>query len=168
MIWEDAWLLHASCSHTTTLSLTLLTQVTTLYEWLGGIETWLCVSEWVINFCQDMAFDYGYLSESFETSVPWNRYDDDTVPLYSHLSRPLTHYRVVDLCRNVKDRVVADCKRHGVTKHPLISCRVRQTYDAGACVYFYIALNYSTVGDLVPTLWRTLRCIYAVMVQSGV
>ena len=45
--------------------------------------------------------------------------------------------------------MVSECKRHGVTKHPLISCRVTQTYDAGACVYFYLALNYSTVGDPV-------------------
>ena len=62
---------------------------------------------------------------------------------------PCTLFIVIDLCRNVKDRVVSECKRHGVTKHPLISCRVTQTYDAGACVYFYLALNYSTVGDPV-------------------
>lgn len=31
--------------------------------------------------------------------------------------------------------------RH-LTKPILITCRVTQTYDAGACVYFYFAFNY--------------------------
>jgi len=31
--------------------------------------------------------------------------------------------RVLELCRNVKDRVLAECERHGVTLPPLISCR---------------------------------------------
>jgi len=81
----------------------------------------------VIAYARDFAFDYSYLAESFETSVPWSR--------------------VLELCRNVKDRVLAECERHGVTLPPLISCRVTQTYDAGACVYFYLAFNYTGVSD---------------------
>ncbi len=32
--------------------------------------------------------------------------------------------------------------KHGIVKPALITCRVTQTYDAGACVYFYFAFNY--------------------------
>lgn len=33
----------------------------------------------------------------------------------------------------------------------MISCRVTQTYDAGACVYFYFGYNYSNVENPVET-----------------
>lgn len=83
-----------------------------------------------IAYIRDLAFDYCYLAESFETSVPWSR--------------------VLELCRNVKDRVCRECERHGVNTakyKPLISARVTQTYDAGACVYFYLAFNYTGVSN---------------------
>jgi alkyldihydroxyacetonephosphate synthase len=76
----------------------------------GGLDKW-------VFFCQ-----YGVVSESFETSAPWDR--------------------VVDLCRNVKFRVKKECDRHGIRQAPLISCRVTQSYDSGACIYFYLAFNY--------------------------
>ena len=54
---------------------------------------------------QDLAFDYTYLAESFETSVPWSR--------------------VTELVRNVKSRVRRECVKHGikVEDQPLISAR---------------------------------------------
>uniref|UniRef100_A0A8B9J6L6 Alkylglycerone-phosphate synthase n=1 Tax=Astyanax mexicanus TaxID=7994 RepID=A0A8B9J6L6_ASTMX len=55
--------------------------------------------------------------------------------------------RVLDLCRNVKERIVRECKERGVQFPPLSTCRVTQTYDAGACVYFYFAFNYRGLGD---------------------
>lgn len=69
-----------------------------------------------------MALDYGVVAESFETSVPWDR--------------------CTDLCRNVKERLRQEIKKNGITKPALITCRVTQTYDAGACIYFYFAFNY--------------------------
>ncbi|GAV08142.1 hypothetical protein RvY_17878-2 [Ramazzottius varieornatus] len=76
----------------------------------------------VIAYLRDLGLDYGVVSESFETSAPWDR--------------------IVDLCRNVKFRVKKECLRLGVKHPPLISCRVTQSYDTGACVYFYFAFNY--------------------------
>ncbi len=79
-----------------------------------------------------MGLDYGIVAESFETSVPWDR--------------------CLDLCRNVKDRLRQEVKKYIVSKPALITCRVTQTYDAGACVYFYFAFNYQdgiTGGDPV-------------------
>lgn len=43
-----------------------------------------------------------------------------------------------------------ECEKLGV-KYYLISCRVTQTYDAGACVYFYFGFNYSEIKDPVET-----------------
>lgn len=41
-----------------------------------------------------------------------------------------------------------ECEKLGV-KYYLISCRVTQTYDAGACVYFYFGFNYSQLPNPV-------------------
>ena len=46
-----------------------------------------------------------------------------------------------------KGRVEQECERYGITKPPLISARVTQTYDVGACVYFYLAFSYLSVND---------------------
>ncbi|XP_075558835.1 alkyldihydroxyacetonephosphate synthase isoform X1 [Dermacentor variabilis] len=83
----------------------------------------------VIAYIRDLGMDFSVVAESFETSVPWDR--------------------VVDLCRNVKDVIMRESRNHGVSLPPLSSCRVTQTYDAGACVYFYFAFNYSGVADPV-------------------
>ena len=52
---------------------------------------------------QDLGFEYSVVSESFETSVPWDR--------------------VLDLCRNVKDRILRECKERGVQFPPYATCR---------------------------------------------
>lgn len=66
------------------------------------------------------------MAESFETSVPWDRCEQ--------------------LCNNTKQRVVKECVRAGVTRF-LISCRVTQTYDAGAAVYFYFGFSYANIDN---------------------
>uniref|UniRef100_A0A8C6PXD8 Alkylglycerone-phosphate synthase n=1 Tax=Nothobranchius furzeri TaxID=105023 RepID=A0A8C6PXD8_NOTFU len=81
----------------------------------------------VIAYLRDLGMDYFVIGESFETSVPWDR--------------------VLDICRNVKARIVQECKDRGVQFQPLSTCRVTQTYDAGACVYFYFAFNYRGLSD---------------------
>ena len=66
---------------------------------------------YVIAYIRDLALEYSVVAESFETSVPWDR--------------------VLDLCRNTKDRIHRECKERGVHFKPYVSCRVTQTYDAG-------------------------------------
>ncbi|XP_054713669.1 alkyldihydroxyacetonephosphate synthase, peroxisomal-like [Uloborus diversus] len=85
----------------------------------------------VIAYIRDLGLDYGVVSESFETSVPWDR--------------------VTDLCRNVKDRIQREVRGHGIQFPAFASCRVTQSYDVGACVYFYFAFNYQGVSDPVHT-----------------
>ena len=76
----------------------------------------------VIAYLRDLGFEYFFIAESFETSVPWDR--------------------VADLCRNVKENIKRTCVELGIKVPPMVTCRVTQTYDAGACVYFYFGFNY--------------------------
>jgi alkyldihydroxyacetonephosphate synthase len=82
----------------------------------------------VIAYIRDLALEYGIVAESFETSVPWDR--------------------CTQLCHNVKERVRIECKKHDI-QYYMISCRVTQTYDAGACVYFYFGFRYNLNTDPV-------------------
>ncbi|KZC04648.1 Alkyldihydroxyacetonephosphate synthase, partial [Dufourea novaeangliae] len=88
------------------------------------------VLTFVIAYIRDLGLDYNILAESFETSVSWNR--------------------ALSLCRNVKSRVARECYKHKID-HYFISCRVTQIYDAGCCIYFYMALNYINLSDPVET-----------------
>lgn len=82
----------------------------------------------VIAYIRDFAMHQGIVAESFETSVPWDRCSK--------------------LCRCVKQRVVSECYKHKIS-HYTISCRVTQTYDAGACVYFYFGFRGLGIADPV-------------------
>ncbi|CAK9804017.1 Alkyldihydroxyacetonephosphate synthase [Anthophora plagiata] len=88
------------------------------------------VLTFVIAYIRDLGLDYYVLSESFETSVSWNR--------------------ALSLCRNVKSRVARECYSRGIEQY-LISCRITQTYDAGCCVYFYMAFNYKNLENPIDT-----------------
>ncbi|NXC80026.1 ADAS protein, partial [Cercotrichas coryphoeus] len=94
----------------------------------------------------DLGLDYYVIGESFETSVPWDR--------------------VLDLCRNVKERIVRECKEKGVQFAPLSTCRVTQTYDAGACVYFYFAFNYRGISDPIH-VYEQIEVMYKATIVKG-
>ncbi|NWX26493.1 ADAS protein, partial [Notiomystis cincta] len=94
----------------------------------------------------DLGLDYYVIGESFETSVPWDR--------------------VLDLCRNVKERIVRECKEKGVQFAPLSTCRVTQTYDAGACVYFYFAFNYRGISDPIH-VYEQIEVMYRGTIVKG-
>ncbi|XP_017791004.1 PREDICTED: alkyldihydroxyacetonephosphate synthase [Habropoda laboriosa] len=88
------------------------------------------VLTFVIAYIRDLGLDYYILSESFETSVSWNR--------------------ALSLCRNVKSRVARECYSRGIEQY-YVSCRITQTYDAGCCVYFYMAFNYKNLENPIDT-----------------
>ncbi|XP_065190738.1 alkyldihydroxyacetonephosphate synthase, peroxisomal-like [Sycon ciliatum] len=83
----------------------------------------------LIAYIRDFGLQYLFVGDSFETSVPWPR--------------------VLSLCRNVKDCLRRECSKLNLVHPPLISCRVTQTYDCGACVYFYMAINSKGLADPV-------------------
>eukprot|EP00037_Helgoeca_nana_P000215 m.20724 g.20724 ORF g.20724 m.20724 type:complete len:644 (-) comp10276_c0_seq1:201-2132(-) len=81
----------------------------------------------VIAYIRDIAYDYRYIAESFETSCP--------------------HSCVEKLCRNVKERLYALCAAEGVQGEPYASCRVTQLYDTGCAVYFYFGFLHTGLAD---------------------
>uniref|UniRef100_A0A667ZSQ6 Alkylglycerone-phosphate synthase n=1 Tax=Myripristis murdjan TaxID=586833 RepID=A0A667ZSQ6_9TELE len=101
----------------------------------------------VIAYLRDLGMDYYVIGESFETSVPWDR--------------------VLDICRNVKERIIRECKERGVQFPPLSTCRVTQTYDAGACVYFYFAFNYRGLSDPVHVYERVEHAAREEILANG-
>ncbi|XP_002153972.1 alkyldihydroxyacetonephosphate synthase, peroxisomal [Hydra vulgaris] len=82
---------------------------------------------YAIAYLRDFGLEFSYIAESFETSVPWDR--------------------VLDLCRNTKIVIFRMCKELGVIRRPFVTCRVTQTYDAGACIYFYFGFLYHDVKE---------------------
>lgn len=84
----------------------------------------------VIAYLRDVAMEYDVVSESFETSVPWDR--------------------TLALCANVKQRIRNECAKRGIDKY-LISHRLTQTYDAGCCIYFYFGHYIGNCVDPVST-----------------
>ncbi|EGR32374.1 hypothetical protein IMG5_085430 [Ichthyophthirius multifiliis] len=77
---------------------------------------------YVIAYLRDFAFEYGFVAESFETSVQWKN--------------------VNSLCANVGNRIVQECKKQGIKREPFVSMRVTQLYDTGAAIYIYFGFIY--------------------------
>ncbi|KAH3703096.1 alkyldihydroxyacetonephosphate synthase, peroxisomal-like [Dreissena polymorpha] len=100
-----------------------------------------------IAYIRDLGFEYYVVAESFETSVPWDR--------------------CLDLCTNVKDRLHRECKERGIQFPPYITCRVTQTYDAGACVYFYFGFNYRGVQNPVQMYEDIEACARDEILANG-
>ena len=84
-----------------------------------------------IAYLRDLGMNYGFLAESFETSVPWDR--------------------VGDLVKNVKQRIFIVCRDIGVEQPPFVSARVTQCYDTGACCYFYFGFGTANLPDPLKT-----------------
>jgi alkyldihydroxyacetonephosphate synthase len=83
----------------------------------------------VIAYLRDLGMEMAFLSESFETSVPWSK----------------THA----LCIRVKERIHRAAREAGIKAKLFVSCRVTQTYDAGACVYFYFGFSHKGLDNPV-------------------
>ncbi|PVD35874.1 hypothetical protein C0Q70_02843 [Pomacea canaliculata] len=101
----------------------------------------------VIAYLRDLGFEYYIVAESFETSVPWDR--------------------CLDLCQNVKERLRRECKERRIQFPPYITCRVTQTYDAGACVYFYFGFNYRGISDPVHVYEEIESCARDEILANG-
>ena len=85
----------------------------------------------VIAYLRDFGLRHQFIAESFETSVPWDK--------------------VAMVIAETKKQVLQDCKTAGVQFEPMISARVTQTYDSGACIYFYLGLCWKGIADPVAT-----------------
>lgn len=72
-----------------------------------------------IAYIRDFMMNHHLIAESFETSVPWSN--------------------VTALCDNVKRRIAIEHEKRRLPAKPVVTCRVTQIYDTGACIYFYFA-----------------------------
>ena len=84
---------------------------------------------YMIAYLRDWGFNYWYIGESFETSVPWAN--------------------VHQLVRNVKQKLRQSCQERGIVHPPFCSARVTQCYETGCAVYFYFGFNYRGLSDPV-------------------
>ena len=84
---------------------------------------------YMIAYLRDFGFNYSFIAESFETSVPWSN--------------------VAQLCEQTKQTIYSAAKQLGVRKQPFVSCRVTQLYDTGVCVYFYFGFVWTGLSDPV-------------------
>lgn len=84
---------------------------------------------YVIAYLRDYGFNYYFMAESFETTIPWAN--------------------VVQACEKVKDRIVDAALRRGVPGKPWACSRVSQIYDAGCCCYFYFGFSFKGLENPV-------------------
>lgn len=82
---------------------------------------------YMIAYLRDFGFKYSFMSESFETSVPWDK--------------------VLELCTTVKESINEVAAEYNLGHEPFVSCRVTQVYDTGACVYFYFGAMWQGLAD---------------------
>ncbi|TYZ60548.1 hypothetical protein PybrP1_010485, partial [[Pythium] brassicae (nom. inval.)] len=102
---------------------------------------------YIIAYLRDFAMDYYFMSESFETAVPWTN--------------------VQQLCADVKAAISATAARHRVRIQPLIACRVTQLYETGVAVYVYYGVYYYGVENAVSLFREIERVAVDAIVANG-
>ncbi|XP_055585235.1 alkyldihydroxyacetonephosphate synthase-like [Uranotaenia lowii] len=90
----------------------------------------------VVAYIRDFAWDLSIYGESFETSVSWDK--------------------CLALCTNVKACIVRSCQARGI-KHFVVSCRVTQSYDSGACVYVYFLFKHLGAPEQAVQLYEEIE-----------
>ncbi|CAH0478227.1 unnamed protein product [Peronospora belbahrii] len=102
---------------------------------------------YIIAYLRDFALDYYFMSESFETAVPWTN------------ARQL----ITDIKLAI-NLVAAKCN---VKVPPLIACRISQVYGAGVCVYVYYGINYFGVDAPMDLFRETELAAVDAIVRNG-
>jgi alkyldihydroxyacetonephosphate synthase len=102
----------------------------------------------VIAYLRDFGLRHQFIAESFETSVPWDC--------------------VNKVINETKKQILSDCKSAGIAFEPMISARVTQTYDSGACIYFYFGMCWKGISDPVSVYsYIEDRARHCVMKHGG-
>lgn len=102
---------------------------------------------YMIAYLRDFGFNYSFIAESFETSVPWSN--------------------ITTLCEQTKLTIYNAAKQLGVTKQPFVSCRVTQLYDTGVCVYFYFGFVWTGLTDPVHAFETIEQMARDTVIQCG-
>jgi len=83
---------------------------------------------WMIAYLRDFGLDFGFISESFETTVPWSQ--------------------VSQLYDRVCERIRVEAGAAGLVAAPLVGGRITQTYDTCCAMYFYFGINVNDIASL--------------------
>ncbi|KAF1336789.1 Alkyldihydroxyacetonephosphate synthase, peroxisomal, partial [Globisporangium splendens] len=102
---------------------------------------------YIIAYLRDFALDYYFMSESFETAIPWSN--------------------VQQLCTDIKLAINTTAVQRKVTIPPLIACRVTQLYETGVCVYVYYGLYYYGVKDALSLFKQIEHAAIGAIVANG-
>ncbi|HEY7792219.1 MAG TPA: FAD-binding oxidoreductase [Vicinamibacterales bacterium] len=100
-----------------------------------------------IAYLRDFFSQYHIAAESFETSVPWSR--------------------IEEVCHAVEGAIVTECAAAGITGKPYLSYRVTQTYHAGVCVYFTMALDCRGLSDPGAAFHHVEQALRQVVLDHG-
>lgn len=100
-----------------------------------------------IAYLRDFFSQYGIAAESFETSVPWNR--------------------IEEVCGAVERAIASECAARGVAGTPYLSYRVTQTYHAGVCIYFTMALYGRGLADPGGVFHDVEQALRQVLLDHG-
>jgi len=102
-----------------------------------------------IAYIRDFMNEYNVLSETFETSIEWDK--------------------IEDMAESVKTVLITEYKKY--MKHtPLFSYRISQCYNTGVCVYFTLGFNKdeSTTPEESIEIYHTLeKLMREVMIMKG-
>ncbi|CAI5732103.1 unnamed protein product [Peronospora destructor] len=102
---------------------------------------------YVIAYLRDFALDYYFMSESFETAVPWTN--------------------ASQLITDIKLAINLVAAKRNVKIPPLIACRVSQVYGAGVCVYVYYGINYFGINEPMSLFRETELAAVGAIVRNG-
>ena len=100
-----------------------------------------------IAYLRDFAMTYGLIAESFETFVK-----------YSNLE---------GMVEEVKKAVREEHRERGIAGRALVSARVTQLYEEGACVYFYYIMDGSGLKNASKVFDEIELAARAVIMENG-
>lgn len=100
-----------------------------------------------IAYLRDFFSQFGIAAESFETSVPWDR--------------------IEAVCAAAEQTLASECAARGVAGQAYLSYRVTQTYHAGVCIYFTMALSGRGLADLGGVFHDIEQTLRQVILDHG-
>lgn len=100
-----------------------------------------------IAYLRDFAMTYFFLAESFEAFVPWSK--------------------ISNLIKKTKERIRYEFQQRLLPGRPMISARVTQLYDNGACVYFYFCMNFENVPNPSDVYGKIEHCAREEILKQG-
>ncbi|KAI9920504.1 hypothetical protein PsorP6_015379 [Peronosclerospora sorghi] len=102
---------------------------------------------YIIAYIRDFALDYSFMSDSFETAVPWTN--------------------ASQLITDIKLAINAVAAKRHVKIPPLIACRISQVYGTGVCVYVYYGINYLGVKEPLTLFHQIEKAAVDAIVHNG-